>query len=318
MIYEKKFPFLAAFYAGFFKNRNSTGINLDDITVSSSLAIVDEQIIDVIIPTIGRKKYLYDFLCDLRKQTYLPTNVIIVEQNPLLDSMSELDYLYNELWPFRIKHTFIHQSGACNARNVALSQVESKWVFFADDDIRIDENFIVNVFRKINNWCVKAVSINCSHEGEIEQFTKAFQWTSFGSGCSFVLNKSIKNCKFSKGFEFGYGEDSDFGMQVRNQGSDILYLPEPKIFHLRAPIGGFRTKPNLLWVNEKIQPKPSPTVMLYKILNNTEQERRGYKTILFFKYYKHQERKNPVGYFFHFNKQWNQSKFWADQLKNTI
>jgi hypothetical protein len=29
-----------------------------------------------------------------------------------------------------------------------------------------------------------------------------------------------------------------------NQGIDVLYLPEPKIIHLKAPVGGFRTKPN--------------------------------------------------------------------------
>jgi hypothetical protein len=51
-------------------------------------------------------------------------------------------------------------------------------------------------------------------------------------------------------------EDSDFGMQLRNQGIDVLYLPEPKI-HLKAPVGGFRTKPKLAWENDEIQPKPS-------------------------------------------------------------
>ena len=58
--------------------------------------MVDEATIDVVIPTIGRKKYLYDVLCDLRKQTHLPKNVIIVEQNLLLDSKSELDFLQND------------------------------------------------------------------------------------------------------------------------------------------------------------------------------------------------------------------------------
>jgi hypothetical protein len=57
--------------------------------------------------------------------------------------------------------------------------------------------------------------------------------------------------------------DNDFGMQLRNQGVDVLYLPEPKILHLKAPVGGFRTKPKLAWENDEIQPKPSPTVMLF-------------------------------------------------------
>jgi hypothetical protein len=104
-------------------------------------------------------------------------------------------------------------------------------------------------------------------------------------------------------------------MQLRNLGHDVLYLPEPEILHLKAPIGGFRTKPALLWQNDDIQPKPSPTVMLYIISHNTKEQLKGYKTTLFFKFYKHQKHKNPVHYYKMFQKQWNQSIFWANQLK---
>jgi hypothetical protein len=65
-------------------------------------------------------------------------------------------------------------------------------------------------------------------------------------------------------------------------------LPEPKIIHLKAPVGGFRTKSKLAWENDEIQPKPSPTVMLFQITHKTKQQNLSYKTILFFKYYKHQ------------------------------
>jgi GT2 family glycosyltransferase len=53
--------------------------------VKSSLAVVGNKSIDVIIPTIGRKQYLYAVLQDCA-QTHLPVNVIIVEQNPQEDS----------------------------------------------------------------------------------------------------------------------------------------------------------------------------------------------------------------------------------------
>lgn len=55
--------------------------------------------VDVLIPTIGRKEYLYDVLIDLRKQTLLPQKVIIVEQNSEPDSLTQLDYLTAEEWP---------------------------------------------------------------------------------------------------------------------------------------------------------------------------------------------------------------------------
>lgn len=316
-LYERKFPVMPLLFSLFYKNRENNTRSLDSIIVLSSRKVIDNLTVDVIIPTIGRKEHLYTILVDLKSQSHLPINVIIVEQNSALESESELDYLHNEEWPFAIKHTFTHQSGACNARNIALKQITSEWVFFADDDIRIHELFIQKIFESINKLGVTAVSSSCLQKGEEPIFKNIFQWGSFGSGCSFVATAILNNCRFNMGYEFGFGEDSDFGMQLRNRGCDVLYLPEPKILHLKAPFGGFRTKPVLLWQNDPIQPKPSPTVMLYFISHNTKEQLKGYKTTLFFKFYKHQVIKNPYNYFKMFQKQWNQSLFWANQIKKT-
>jgi len=316
MLYEIKFPFSAIIYAVFFKNRNKNSINIETIIVNSSLQVVDQATVDVVIPTIGRSNYLYDVLCDLRKQTFLPKSIIIIEQNTSLKSDSELDYLRNEEWPFVIKHTFTHQPGACHARNIALGQTESEWVFLADDDIRIKNDFIQKVFENIQKFGVKSVSFSCLKNEEKQVYKNFFQWSSFGSGCSIVAKKSLIDCSFNMGFEFGYGEDSDFGMQLRNREVDVVYFPEPSILHLKAPMGGFRTKPILAWYKDEIVPKPSPTVMLFQILHNTQEQRLGYKTTLFFKYYKYQKIKNPMTYFINFKKQWNRSIFLANELSN--
>jgi glycosyltransferase involved in cell wall biosynthesis len=316
VIYEFKFPFFAFIYGGFFRNRNKKNGSINKIKVQSFLITKNEKTIDVIIPTIGRKKYLYDVLKDLAQQTHLPKNVIIVEQNPLLESISELDYLTSETWPFVIKHTFTHQPGACNARNIALTQIESEWVFFADDDIRIANFFIESAFELISQYKNKAVTFSCLREGEKAIPKEIFQWNTFGSGCSIVKREVIKDINFDIKYEFGFGEDSDFGMQIRNTGNDILFFPAPQILHLKAPVGGFRTKPNLAWNNDEIKPKPSPTVLLYKILHETNEQINGYQVILFFKYYSKQSIKNPIKYFFNFQKEWKQSLYWANKLIN--
>jgi glycosyltransferase involved in cell wall biosynthesis len=315
ILHERKLPLLPFFFSFFYKNRNSSLIDLDTVKSQSFLNVIDKATVDVIIPTIGRKDYLFDILKDFSRQTVVPNKIIIIEQNPEKLSKSALNYIYEEKWPFKIEHFFVHQAGACNARNIALNEVESEWVFFADDDIRIYELFIEKTFESINKFGAKAVSNSCLQKGEKQFFKNVFQWGSFGSGCSFVAAASLKDCSFNMGYEFGFGEDSDFGMQLRNKGCDVLYLPEPEMLHLKAPIGGFRTKPVLLWQNDPIQPKPSPTVMLYIILHNTKEQLKGYKTTLFLKYYRHQNIKNPYHYFKMFQKQWNQSVTWASQLK---
>lgn len=314
--YERKllvFPFLASF---FYKKRNNNTFNLEKINVQSSRQLRIDKTIDVIIPTIGRKNYLYDVLHDLAKQTILPVKVVIVEQNPIVNSKSELEYLMTEVWPFEIKHIFTHQAGACNARNLAIKEIDSEWVFLADDDIIFKSNFFKNAFQYIEKFGATAVSFSCLRKGEKSALNTVVQWLSFGSGCSIVASRNLKNCIFGMGYEFGYGEDSDFGMQLRNLGQDVLYFPKPKILHLKAPDGGFRMKPVLKWSNDEIQPKPSPTVMLFILKNNTKQQLLGYKTILFFKYYRHQEIKNPFYYFLNYKKQWNRSLFWANELNS--
>jgi GT2 family glycosyltransferase len=314
LLYEKKFSILSFLFCLRFRHRKATSINLENIKVQSSKQEFRLETIDVIIPTIGRKKYLYDVLYDLKRQTHLPVNVIIVEQNTLEDSKSELDYLKTETWPFVIKHTFTHQAGACNARNLALAQVESNWVFLADDDNRFGKDLIDSVFIKMRQFGIRAVSTAYPQNNEIIKKVNVVQLPHFGAGNSFIDSAFLKDVRFDKGYEFGYGEDNDFGMQIRNLAADVLYLPEPSILHLKAPMGGFRTKPVLEWHGDVIQPKPSPTVMLYQIKYNTKQQVLGYKTTLFFKFYGRQKIKNPIRYWNNFTKQWNQSVFWANQL----
>lgn len=314
-LYERKFPFLPFLGSFFYKNRAKNSIDLEVIKVESSKKVIDKATVDVIIPTIGRKNYLYDVLKDFSKQTLLPNKIIIVEQNPKAESESDLDYVTTEEWPFEIHHVFTHQAGACNARNIALEQIKSEWIFLADDDIRLGADFFEKAFENISKFGIQAVSFRCFQKGQKQSFGTVFQWITFGSGCSFVAADCLEGCKFNMGYEFGFGEDGDFGMQLRNKGHDVLYLPEPEILHLKAPMGGFRTKPVLQWQNDAIQPKPSPTIMLYQLLHHSKAQINSYKTILFFKYYRLQTIKNPYKYYVHFQKQWERSVFWANELR---
>ena len=315
-LYERKVLLLPLLLSLSYKSKKSNQISLDNIQVQSRNEVVKSGTIDVIIPTIGRKQYLYDVLKDLSVQTHLPENVIIIEQNPKNDSVSELDFLKSESWPFNIKHTFTHQSGACNARNLALSKVESEWVFLNDDDNRFDKNVLRSVLNHLKIFGLKSLSLSYLQLNEIKRNLVTSQSSFFGSGNSFVHSSLLTKIKFNMQLEFGYGEDSDFGMQIRNQGIDVIYFPNPEIVHLKAPFGGFRTKPILAWTNDVIQPKPSPTIMLYKQLHTSKEQISGYKTILFLKYYKKQSIKNPIRYFLNFEKQWKQSLYWANQLKS--
>ena len=314
ILFENQFPLLPFVFSLFYKTRKNNNLNLNSIHVQSNLKNTIDKTIDVIIPTIGRKKYLYDVLCDLRNQNHLPKNVIIIEQNPSPNSESELDYLTTEKWPFIIKHTFTHQAGACNARNIALGKVLSGWVFLADDDIRIEVDFIKQAIENIDIFGGKAAIFNCLLKEKKNYFTTISQTTIFGSGCSIIKKIDSKKISFNKCLEFGYGEDTDFGLQLRNYGVDVIYFPKPSILHLKAPIGGFRTKIVLPWEKERIQPKPSPTIMYVKQKYDCKEQIRGYKTVLFIKLLINNGLLNLFQFLFSFQKKWKVSLYWANQL----
>lgn len=314
IVFEKEFPLLPLIFSIFYKTRKNDQINLETIFVQSILQTTVDNTIDVIIPTIGRKKELYNVLNDLRNQTHLPINVIIVEQNPLSNSESELGFLHNEDWPFLINHTFTHQVGACNARNLALSQVVSEWVFLNDDDNRLEKNLLQDFLFKAEKFGAQVVTTSYLQKNEVQHYNTIHQSGIFGSGNSFVKKRALADIRFDMALEFGYGEDTDFGMQLRNKGFDIIYFPELRVLHLKAPFGGFRIKIEQLWEAEIIQPKPSPTVLYVMNKNNTAEQLSCYKLVLFLKLLKKQSLQSCFGFLKLFQKKWDVSLYWSNQL----
>lgn len=312
-LYEKKIPIIP-FLSVLFKEKKVPVLHEIKFELPSSNLDFSEHTIDVIIPTIGRKKYLYDVLNNLKSQSHLPKNVIIVEQNPLLDSVSELDFINNESWPFAIKHIFTHQTGACQARNKALAEVKSKWCFFADDDIVFSNCFLEDALKQIVTLQLDAALFSCLLKNQTNTNFIISQTGIFGSGCSIVSFAKLTNLHFDEKLEFGYGEDTEFGLQLRNKGADIVYFPFPEIIHLKVPVGGFRTKFVHPWELESIQPKPSPTVLYFRLKYYTQEQVFGYKTVLFLKFYKSQSIKNPFVYFRVMKKRWKASLRWTNTL----
>jgi glycosyltransferase involved in cell wall biosynthesis len=209
---------------------------------------------------------------------------------------------------------FIHQTGACNARNIALDKTNEDWVMLFDDDNRFDVDVFQMIFSQLQKLDIKALNTAYLQKGEVEPYSQNIQWPTFGSGCSMIHRDVIDACKFDMALEHGYGEDADFGMQIRNAGFDVIYTPSISILHLKAPVGGFR-KPTLFpWSKNQLQPKPSPQIMYQRRKNFTLQQLKGYKLTLFLKFYKNQSIKNPITYYSNFKKRWHLSTKWSNTL----
>ncbi|MDO6758764.1 glycosyltransferase [Tamlana sp. 2_MG-2023] len=316
LIYEKQWTLFSVLGALSLKRRLSKfKINDTPLELKSSL---EPPSIDVIIPTIGRANYLYNVLKDLTKQTVLPKKVIVVEQNPEPGDNTQLPFIQEEEWPFQIKHHFIQQTGVCNARNLALKSVTSEFVYLADDDNVFEANLIQNALNFIQVSGTSTLSMSYLQKDEIEKIETTVQWPTFGGGCSIISSELLKSVKFDLALEHGYGEDVDFGMQLRKAGADIIYHPNLKILHLKAPVGGFRTTFKQPWTEDALQPKPSPTVLYSMIKHQTKEQILGYKTLLFIKFYTKQSIKNPIKYHKVFKKRWTRSLYWVEKIKHNF
>lgn len=312
--FERRLPLAAFILSLGHKRKQLGGLKIHNITAKESEV---KETVDVLIPTLGRPEHLKMVLEDLSIQQLLPKRVIIIEQHHDLDGNSELDYLKDE-WPFDLIHRLIHPPGACNARNIGLDMVESDWVFMADDDIRIPDDFLSSALSFIHGHGVRAATFSCLQQGEEEQVDTVIQWVAFGSGCSIVASEVAKMVKYDLNMEMGYGEDKEYGMQLRRSGVDILYNPNIKLLHLKAPAGGFRKEIPRPWDQAEIQPKPSPTIMYLKLKHATISQLRGYKLKLFFKFYKAQGNKNIFSYYRQFKKAWRSSVSWSLKLKEAL
>jgi glycosyltransferase involved in cell wall biosynthesis len=239
--------------------------------------------VEVVIPTLGRAAYLKDVLTDLAKQSLVPDTVTIIEQNTVQGAPSELDYLQSANYPFQIKHQLIYRTGACNARNMAIDGLEKtvKWVFFADDDIRLGEQTLWNAIKAAKSVGLSALTIAVYQKNErVPQGIYPTLWSTFGSGCSIVQKKYAAAVRFDMGMEFGFGEDSDYGIALRRIGCNVGYIASDPILHLKAPIGGFRTKFVPVWHDEPLPPKPSPTIMYNYLKNYSAYQLNGYQLFL--------------------------------------
>ncbi|NHM01135.1 glycosyltransferase family 2 protein [Flavobacterium difficile] len=311
-LFERKILLLPFLQALFYKRKPI--IKEDFISeVFEKNVTISNCSIDVVIPTIGRASYLKDFLVDLKQQEVLPNSVIIVEQNPNVTAESELSYLSNETWPFKIIHQFISQTGACHARNLALQEISSEWVFFSDDDIRIAPDFLKKAVQKIKCLEANAVLFSCLLKNQKATFLLPHQTAVFGSGCTMVKAEFASKINFDTKYEFCFGEDTDYGMKLKHLGTDVIYLPQPEILHIKAPIGGFRTPPKYLWSEAVIQPKPSPTILLNLLRYATPEQQKGYKMVYFMKSLNW---KQPIQSIKENQAHWKSSLFWANKLEN--
>jgi hypothetical protein len=140
--------------AFFHAKKNITFLNSPFIKSRELEALVGNPTVSIIIPTMLRQEMTHQLLLDLNAQTYLPTTVIIVDATP--EDKRQLHWYDDKIFNFRLIVKWQVSKGSCRARNEAIELSEDDYIIFADDDIRIQPNYIENHLRFLQTYQAEA------------------------------------------------------------------------------------------------------------------------------------------------------------------
>lgn len=218
--------------------------------------------LSIIIPTLGREKYLLDTVTDLTKQSLEKSEweCLIVYQDELNKKLFD-QFIYNG---FNIRSFFCNEKNANLARNIGIKNASNEIILLLDDDIRIEmRDFLANHLlnyngKKYSGVCGQILTppnqvpyddlhpkANDKRFGWFyfkPQYTKDFFSRTGGSGnLSFYKDKAMEIGGFDSNFPGGaFREEGDFCFRYTDNFGLFKYDPNCSIIHIGAPSGGAR------------------------------------------------------------------------------
>jgi glycosyltransferase involved in cell wall biosynthesis len=293
MIYREGFWKLSEWRAFFYaKKRFSKDAPKPVIRPRKLEALQGAPKVSYIIPTMSRQDYTLQLLRDLSKQTYPPSQVVVVDATPK-DKRDES--LYDLLdYPFELNIIWQQTKGSCRARNEGIAICEGDYIIFGDDDIRLKPDFVENhiCFLQTNKiGAANGLDIMADHHtdglealdeklgkiGDRRWLSGAAQLMSNSNACvkreyvDLLVGNDIN-------YDGGYGEDNDFGLSLVKSGVLMMQNPYSVNLHLKPPAGGYRVwgmqakivgkkRKKQPWELDSpvkwVRPVPSPTLMYY-------------------------------------------------------
>ena len=188
--------------------------------------ILGNPTVSYIIPTMMRQDFTLNLLDDLSKQSYLPSQVIVVDATP---ERSRDESLYQPSnYPFEVIFKWQTTKGSCRARNEAIDLCTGDYIVFGDDDIRIPNDFIENHIRLLQTYNAGAcngLDIRADHEKQtlidlqlkLDNF-KDNRWVvgasnSFSNANSCVKREFVNQLVCNDiNYDGGYGLYIDYGI----------------------------------------------------------------------------------------------------------
>lgn len=211
--------------------------------------------VSVIIVTYNRKEELIECLMSILKQTYIPDEIIVIDNN-------STDGTEN-IFKLKFTHTFIKyfkldkNHGVAGGRNIGIKKASGDILVFIDDDAEIepidaierirkkfeyDQLVGILAFRIVNYYSKTIQREEFPHVDKSINPNLEFETTYF-IGAGHAIRKNVfENCGFYPEYYFYGMEELDLSFRVLDKGYKIVYFPKVKIIHKKSPKGRLLNK----------------------------------------------------------------------------
>lgn len=207
-----------------------------------------EQSITVAIVTRNRANDLRDCLESLVRQTLIPKNILIVNNNST-DQTEKVIQRFTSTLPVR---TVVEKkTGYPVVYNRALQEVKTRWIAFIDDDCAADKRWYSEVVKATKRFkghgAIAGSSLNyypdnvyaCAFQFSYEYWrlrsidkTSVLDYRALDSRNIIYNTQLLSRLKIAFDEVFAVGaEDSDIGLQIQENGLQAAYVKDVIVHH---------------------------------------------------------------------------------------
>jgi len=213
----------------------------------------------IIIPTYNRASKLTNTLEQLKAQTFVDFEVIVVE-----DGYNNGDFYTSILNNDKVSYEFLQSKKNVSAkRNIGASKAKGKYFIFLDDDDTITSNWLLDfaeVITKENTdiaFC--AVEVSDSNGKKKILFPEtAYEdergWGIFLAG-AFVVKKEIFNSINGYDEMLRYGENTELGIRLKSVTKSKSFINNINLIYTASGTGGSKNIQNTFIANNHILAK---------------------------------------------------------------
>lgn len=260
------------------KEKRRSSIPIAHIVDKNNQPNLSKERVSVIIPTLGRYKYIPQALKSINDQTIKPIEVIIVDQNAADQRQKDMYEGYPEL---NIKVIWQDERGQSLARNTGLEIALGEYVLLFDDDSIASPDLIEQHLISVLSGDYD-VSTGVAFPPPPEEYILPDNFNypriaqTFDTGnCLLRRDLAYKMGGFDRNYDFGPGTDADFGTRLYLAGYRILHNPNAKRIHFKAESGGLRVHGARKYNTDAglLAPFPPVTRTYYALRYLTKQQR---------------------------------------------